>query len=100
MEEAIDEEPPMESELPKPNMLPIVQGRIRRENRRAPEWHKDYVSGAELDLSNEDEEVKNLVLYASVDPITFEEASLDLQLPEVAVAIAEDRWPEVELDRL
>ncbi|KAK8510309.1 hypothetical protein V6N11_044554 [Hibiscus sabdariffa] len=76
VEEDVEEEPHIESEPSSQNIPPIVQGRIIRENRRAPVWQKDYESGSELGLSNEDEEVNNLVLYAIFDPITFEEAAV------------------------
>ncbi|XP_052486267.1 uncharacterized protein LOC128041024 [Gossypium raimondii] len=44
-------------ELPSLNIPAADQGRIRRENRRAPEWQKDYVRSTGLGISDEDEEV-------------------------------------------
>ncbi|KAA3452984.1 copia-type polyprotein [Gossypium australe] len=77
IEEVVGEEP-LSLNIPATD-----KGRIRRENRIAPEWQKDYVSGAGLGLSDEDEEVNNLVLYTTADPITFEEA------------VVSEKWHEV-----
>lgn len=97
MEEAV----PNES-MPSSTIPAAAQGGTRRENRRAPEWQKDYVSGAGLGLSDEDEEASNLVLYATLNPITFEEAVvsekwLEAMKLEIQAIEKNETWELVEL---
>lgn len=109
-EDATEEEPNMEEttqaspneSMPSPNIPVAAQGRPRRENRRAPEWQKDYVSGSGLSLSDEDEEASSLVLYATLDPITFEEAAgsekwLEAMKLEIQAIEKNETWELVEL---
>lgn len=69
-EEEEEENGSNNSDLPTPtNVTSSVQGRRRNE----PIWMRDYVSGE--GLSEEEDEVQQLAMFAANDPTTFEEAA-------------------------